>query len=386
MGNFRLAGNRGLGRRAAGITTAVVLAGGAGLGVAVATAGSALADTAPAFTVDTPPTAAVVGPAYSYTFTATGDPAPTYSLADSPSWLSISVTTGAVTGTPPSGTASFSYEVFAANTAGKTEAGTGPFSVKVTQAPSFTRGAPPLRTTAGALYSYKFAARGIPAPTFSLAGAPRWLSVNSRTGAVSGRVPSGGRFSYSVIARNSAGSIKTRTFVVTAAKLRQVIHFRYPPVGAVGRSAVLTATGGGSRNPVTFSVDRTSGRGVCRVAGRTVRFLGNGTCVVDAVQAGNTRYDAAEVKGRILVGMAPRFVRASAPRKAVAGKPYAYRFAASGYPAARYALTGAPRWLSVNSRTGAVSGIVPRGTKSFTYTVEAVNTVGRATVRFTVAV
>ena len=60
---------------------------------------------------------------------------PTYSLVDAPSWLSVTPT-GAVIGTPPAGTTSFSYTVAADNAAGSAQA--GPFTVTVQPAATAT--------------------------------------------------------------------------------------------------------------------------------------------------------------------------------------------------------------------------------------------------------
>ncbi len=76
----------------------------------------------------------------------------------------------------------------------------------------------------------------------------------------------------------------------------QTITFPNPGPGVVGQSATLTATGGGSGNPVVFSVDDSSGSGVCSVSGTngsTVNYLAAGGCVVDANQAAGNGYDAA---------------------------------------------------------------------------------------------
>jgi hypothetical protein len=76
-------------------------------------------DQGPAFVLDSPPLTATAGQAYSYTFGASGTPAPTYALAaGAPAWLAINVSTGQVTGVPPTGTTSFGYAVTAANPAG----------------------------------------------------------------------------------------------------------------------------------------------------------------------------------------------------------------------------------------------------------------------------
>ncbi len=59
-----------------------------------------------------------------------------------------------------------------------------------------------------------------------------------------------------------------------------------------GATYEVAATGGGSGNPVTFSIDP-SASAVCSVAGSTVSFTAVGTCIVTADQAGNGDYDPA---------------------------------------------------------------------------------------------
>jgi hypothetical protein len=77
-----------------------------------------------------------------------------------------------------------------------------------------------------------------------------------------------------------------------------------PPSHArVGRSYAAMATGGGSGNAVTFTIDPSSGSRVCTLRGpATVRFGHAGVCVLDANQGGNSEYAAAtQVKQLITV-------------------------------------------------------------------------------------
>ena len=187
-----------------------------------------------------------------------------------------------------------------------------------------------------------------------------------------------------------AGTPASITQTVNAAS--QLISFTAPATGTVGGSATLTATGGGSGNPVVFSVDPSSGSGACAVSGTdgsTVSYTAAGSCVIDANQAGNASYTAApQVTATITVNQAPAFVIGSPPLTAVAGQAYDYTFTASGTPAPTYALaSGAPSWLSVNASTGEVTGNPPAGTTSFSYAVTAANVAGTATAGpFTVTV
>jgi hypothetical protein len=84
----------------------------------------------PVFLLNTPSLSATSGQAYTYIFVAIGTPTPTYSLAaGAPSWLLINPVTGVLSGTPPTGTTSFTYSVVATNSVGSTT--TGPFTVTI---------------------------------------------------------------------------------------------------------------------------------------------------------------------------------------------------------------------------------------------------------------
>jgi hypothetical protein len=173
----------------------------------------------------------------------------------------------------------------------------------------------------------------------------------------------------------------------TVSPASQTVSFTALATGTDGQSAALTATGGGSGNPVTFSVDASSGSGVCTVSDDTVSYTAAGTCVIDANQAGDADYTAApQVQQTIAVQQAPAFTADAPPLTAGTGSAYSYQFAASGTPAPSFALTGAPSWLSVNVSTGLVTGTPPAGTTSFSYAVTASNAAGSVTTStFTVA-
>ena len=63
-----------------------------------------------------------------------------------------------------------------------------------------------------------------------------------------------------------------------------------PTSPAVGTTYVVTATGGKSNNPVTFTIDASSTSGACTISGATVTFGAIGTCIIDANQAASTNY------------------------------------------------------------------------------------------------
>ncbi len=202
---------------------------------------------------------------------ATGNPTPTYALGTgAPTWLSINSTSGAVSGTPPTGTTTFSYSVIAAN--GVTPNATaGPFTVTVSPAPAaptFTTDSPPLTATVGTQYSYTFVATGNPTPTYALGtGAPSWLSINSTSGAVSGTPPTGTTtFTYSVIAANgvtpnaTAGPFTvtvtgTSSKTPTSTKVSSSANPVYTTQAVTFTATVSPTNGGGS---VAFFADGSS--------------------------------------------------------------------------------------------------------------------------------
>src|SRR5262249_47660212 len=77
-------------------------------------------------------------------------------------------------------------------------------------------------------------------------------------------------------------------------QLPQTISFTSPAPGAAmvgGPTYTVTATAT-SGLPVTFTIDAAA-TSVCSLAGSTVSFIGVGTCVIDANQAGDATYNAA---------------------------------------------------------------------------------------------
>ncbi len=143
-------------------------------------------------------------------------------------------------------------------------------------------------------------------------GLPVLLAIDASSASVcslSGSSVSGSSVSFTgagtcTIDANQAGSStynpaspRTQSFGVGTP---QAIAFTStPPASAVvgGSPYTVTATGGGSGNAVTFSVDP-SAQAVCTVSGATVSgatvsFAAPGTCTIDANQAGGGSYLAA---------------------------------------------------------------------------------------------
>src|ERR1051326_6840253 len=89
---------------------------------------------------------------------------------------------------------------------------------------------------------------------------------------------------------NAAGQ-KMMSFTVTQGIQTITFTSTAPSTASVGGPTyTVTATGGGSGNPVTFT---SSTPAVCSLSGSTVSFVAVGTCTIAANQAGNTNWLAA---------------------------------------------------------------------------------------------
>jgi hypothetical protein len=175
----------------------------------------------PVFTASKPPTTAVVGTDYSYTFLASGQPAPTYAVATGalPTGLSLNPATGAFGGTPTAA-GSFSFTISATNSAGT--ANTSKIIIKVSPAPVapvFTSGSPPTTAKVGTAFSFTFSATGTPTPVYNVAtGAlPAGLKLSS-AGVLAGTPTKVATYTFSIKATNSAGVATTAVFTITTSK------------------------------------------------------------------------------------------------------------------------------------------------------------------------
>lgn len=360
-------------------------------------------DQAPAFTAASPPLSAVDQQPYSYAFSATGYPAPTYSLAaNSPSWLSIDSATGTLSGTVPLGTTSFTYSIVASN--GVSPAATaGPFTATAALPVSFAADSPPLTFPAGQRnYAYSFAgAEGSGLYSYALSGAPSWLSISPSTGMVSGTVPAGlTSFSYSATVTDATYGTSVTAGPFTVKEVAIAVTTSATPAitvySAAAQNVSLLATVSSAGGPavgegtVTYKVVNGAAQTIASTTAPVVNGGADGSVTLPAATpAGSytvnvsytdptgTFVDGGDTPSTLAVDRTPSFTTASPALSALDQQTYSYGFSATGYPAPTYSLAaGAPTWLTVNPSTGAVSGVIPAGATTFTYSVIASNGVG----------
>jgi hypothetical protein len=245
------------------------------------------------FTSTAPAGAKVGGPTYNVTATATSGLTVAFTIdAAAASVCSISGSTVSFIGV---GTC-----VIDANQAGDANYNAAPqvqqsFAVaKGDQTISFTSTAPAGAKVGGPTYNVTATASSGLTVTFTIDAAA--ASVCS----ISGSTVSFLAVGTCIIDANQAGNANynaapqvQQSFAV--AKGDQTINFTSTaPAGAkvAGPTYNVTATASSGLTPVTFTIDAAAAS-VCSISGSTVSFIGVGTCVIDANQAGNANYNAA---------------------------------------------------------------------------------------------
>ena len=214
---------------------------------------------APVITAGTPTSTGTVGKAYSFTFKATGTPAPAFAVRSGTLPPGVTLATSGVLSGTPTVDGTFSFQVGATNSAGSDT--TGPLTITVSKAaasPKFTASKPPTTASVGSSYSYTFVASGSPTPTYGLASGmlPTGLSLNTTTGVLSGSLTGAGTYQFRISAANSAGTATTSaiTVKVSAQPVLPVITSGTPPAtGTVGTPYTFTFTATGQPAP-TFKL------------------------------------------------------------------------------------------------------------------------------------
>jgi hypothetical protein len=208
----------------------------------------------PAITSGAPP-AGTFGVAYSHTYTASGSPAPTFSLTSGafPGGLSLNGSTGALTGTP-NAAGTFTGVVTATNSSGST---TQAFSITIGPA---LPGAPTIGTATpgnaqatiaftapasnGGSAITSFTATCLPGP-FSASGAASPITVTGLTNGTS--------YSCSVTATNGVGTGPASSSVSVTAGVVPAFTSGPPPAGTFNVAYSHTFTASGAPAP-TFSL------------------------------------------------------------------------------------------------------------------------------------
>lgn len=168
---------------------------------------------------------AQVGAAFSYQITATNSPT-SYGATGLPAGLSVSSSTGAITGTPTA-TGSSNVTISASNAGGT---GTATLAITITvQTPAITSPTTASGLT-GVAFNYQITATNSPT-SFGATGLPSGLAVNTATGAITG-APVAAAVSTVTLTATNAGGTATRTLTLT-------VGANQPPSVSVSSASTL---------------------------------------------------------------------------------------------------------------------------------------------------
>jgi hypothetical protein len=215
---------------------------------------------------------------------------------------------------------------------------------------------------------------GFPEPALTMGGVALPSAVNfvdngNGTGTLSGTPDPGTDGPYALTFTADNGILPNAVqnpFTLTINKQAQTINFTSVAPGAAtvgGPTYNVTATAT-SGLTVTFTIDA-SASSVCSISGSsTVSFIGVGTCVINANQAGNGTYSPApQVQQSFPVGQGSQTISFTSvpPSNATVGGP--------GYIVTATATSGLAVTLAIDSSAAAVcsiSGTASGSTVSFT--------------------
>ena len=330
-------------------------------------------------TVDGPPTitsanstAFTQGQAGGFTVTATGNPAPTFTGTGS---LPIGVTltsSGVLSGTPTQ-SGSFRVTITAAN--GVSPNATQTFTLTVDGPPTINS-ASSTTFTQGQAGSFTATATGYPVPTYSLTGAPTWLSIDPAAGTLSGTPPtgSGGTYAFIITAANGVSPNATQTFTLTV-NASPTITSASSTTFTQGQAGSFTATATGYPVPIYSLTGAPTWLSIDPAAGTLSGTppTGSGGTYAFTITAANLISPNATQTFTLTVDQAPSVTSANTTTFAE-GMAGSFTATATGYPAPTFSETGAlPNGVTLNGG-GVLSG-TPTQSGSFPITITATNTV-----------
>jgi hypothetical protein len=339
----------------------------------------------PVFTAASPP-AGSVGQFYSYTFAASGFPAPTFALASGsfPVGLTLNGTTGVLSGTPTT-TATSTFAVSATNTSGppvtsstvSVVIGTGPpvlsfTTLTVNSLVSTTTGT---FTNSPTSFNYAWNRNGSPiggadgtSNPYTVQTADLGTTLTVTVTAVS--VANGNQTATSAGVLIPSAPVFTADTPTSTATVGQAYSYTYT---ATGMPAPTFALASGSF-PAGVTLNATTG-----VLSGTPSATSLYTFTVSATNAGGTVVSGTS-NITVTAGTTPAFTASSPALTATVGLAYTYTFTASGTPAPVFSVSSgsAPPGLTLNPTTGVLAG-VPTTPLTATFSVAATNAAGAVT-------
>ena len=218
------------------------------------------------------------GVAGTFTVTATGTPAPTFSEVGAlPLGITLNPTTGVLSGTTGVG-GTFPITISATN--GVSPAATQAFTLTVTSNTSTITSASSVQIAAGKKVNFTVTTDGHPAASVTESGLPGWLTLTPGTGSKAGTAKLtgvgpvvGGDYTFVIHASNGIGPDTLQSFTVHVLAISSLASASFTKSGPVTQSFTVTTTGVGAG----VSLSATLGG---NLAGLTFHDNGNGTATI----------------------------------------------------------------------------------------------------------
>jgi len=329
------------------------------------------------------------GAADTFSVTATGLPAATFTLSGAPSGVTIDSISGIMAIGSTTAAGAHTFDIIAAN--GEAPNYTQSFTLTITQAPGITS-SNSHGVTEGTADSFTVTATGHPTPTLSISGQPSGVTFDALTGVITiAATTAAGTHNFDIVAANVVDTYtQAFTLTIAAATFAPTITSASSASVAelVGGSFTVTATGTPTPTfaltgtvPAGVSIDSTTG--VMTIAATTAAGTHNFN-----VTAANTvdTYTQAFTLTVTAATFAPVVTSANNTSVAeLAGG--SFTVTATGTPAPTFALTGTvPAGVTIDSSTGVmtIAATVAAGVHNFNVT--ATNAVDTYTQAFTLTV
>jgi hypothetical protein len=228
-----------------------------------------------AATTNSPPTISgaptkTVEAGTAYLFVPTADDANgdtlTYSISNKPSWASFDLQSGALSGTPPSGSTGTTSNIVISVSDGVSSASLAPFSITVTaptanHAPTIS-GSPSTSAKQGTAYAFQPTAADADGDslTFTIANRPSWATFNANTGRLSGTPGSTNIRTYSNIVISvsdgkASAALPAFSIAVASTNTPPLISGTPPTTATVGTLYSFTPTATDAQGTtLTFSI------------------------------------------------------------------------------------------------------------------------------------
>lgn len=338
---------------------------------------------APTLTGD-PTATSQVGNEFTYSPTLDASPGTSVTLTSGtlPDGLTLSSTTGAITGTPAAGSGG-TYPITLTADNDVDPNATLDVTITINDAPTLA-GASSATGETGQPFGYTpTTVGGFPAPSITVSAGtlPAGLSLNATTGKITGTpaAGSGGTYPITLQAYNGIVTIATLDVTITVDQA-PTLTGASTATGVAGQAFAYTPTTlGGSPAPTVTLIDSDMPEGLSldastgKISGTP---LGSGTFPM-ILKASNGIGTPATLEFTITINRAPTMTGASTAT-GQEGQPFSYlpsSFFGSPHPTASVSAGALPAGLSLNPSTGAITG-TPTETGTFPITLQASNGIG----------